>query len=219
MKKTIRINVLCEGTTEYNFVEKVLYDDFIHKGIVLIPHNLGGGFNYEGLRFQIRQWLNAEQRAYVTTMIDLYGANRRYPEYEATRLLHPYEKVAKIEAAIKADVLSDKKVHNDKFIPYLQLYEFEALLFANPSLIEEWFTLDYVFKIGSFQKIRDKYETPEHINDNPHTAPSKRIMDIIPAYEDLKASQGVLMVSDIGLAKLRAECKHFDTWLTTLENL
>ena len=215
----IRVHVLCEGKTEYEFVVKVLYDTFINKGIELIAHDLGGGFNYEGLRYQIRQLLNAEKTAYVTTMVDLYGINRRYPNYNETRHLLPYQKVEQIEAAIEEDVLSKDTVHNDKFIPYLQLHEFEALLFANPDLMEEYFSLDYTFRGGCFQEIRDSYETPEHINDNPRTAPSKQIIDIIPAYEDLKASQGVLMVSDIGLAKLREECKHLDAWLIKLERL
>lgn len=215
----IRVHILCEGKTEKQFVKTVLSDTFMSKGIELIGHDLSGGFNYEGLRFQIQQQLNAEKTAYVTTMVDLYGANRRYPDYTETRQLTAYQKVVQIEAAIKEDVLSKPTVHNDKFIPYLQLHEFEALLFANPSLMEEWFSLDYKFQSGCFQRIRDRYETSEHINDNPHTAPSKQIMDIIPAYEDLKASQGVLMVSDIGLTKLREECLHFDTWITRLENL
>lgn len=215
----IRVHILCEGKTEKEFVKKVLSDTFINKGIELIGHDLGGGFNYEGLRYQIRQLLNAEKTAYVTTLVDLYGANRRYPNYNETRQLPAYEKVVQIETAIKEDVLSKSTVHNDKFIPYLQLHEFEALLFANPTLMEEWFSLDYKFRSGCFQEIRNRYETPEHINDSPITAPSKQIIDIIPAYEDLKVSQGVLMVSDIGLSKLREECKHFDAWLTQLEQL
>ena len=215
----IRIHVLCEGPTEYNFADKVLSPYFILRGVALIPHSLDGGFNYDKLKHYIKRWLNYEQTAYVTTMIDLYGANRRYPKYSETKDLPPLEKIRSIEEAIKTDVLSLTTVHNDKFIPYLQLHEFEALLFSNPELMEEWFSLDYRFKTGSFQEIRDKYETPEHINDSPHTAPSKQIMGIVPAYEDLKTSEGVLIASDIGLTKLREECRHFDEWLSELENL
>jgi Domain of unknown function (DUF4276) len=215
----IRIHIICEGTTEYNFVNKVLYPYFILRGKELIPHNLRGGFNYERLKHNVKQWLNYEQSAYVTTMIDLYGANRRYPQYIETLNLPALEKIVRIETAIKQDVLSSAILHNDKFIPYLQLHEFEALLFSNPTLMEEWFSLEYTIKKGCFQEIRDKYETPEDINDSPHTAPSKQILAIVPAYQDMKTSEGILIAEDIGLTKLREECTHFNNWLTQLENL
>lgn len=61
--------------------------------------------------------------------------------YNETHHLPAYQKVEQIEAAIEKDVLSTGTVHNDKFIPYLQLHEFEALLFANPDLMEEYINL------------------------------------------------------------------------------
>lgn len=215
----IRIHILCEGLTEYNFVNKVLYNHFEQRGIWLIPHDLKGGFNYDSLKHSIKEFLNSEQNSYVTTMVDLYGANRRYPQYIETKSLPALEKVIRMEEAIKADILSIKTLHNNKFIPYLQLHEFEALLFSNPALMEEWFSLDYKFREGYFHEIRARYETPEHINDSPHTAPSKQIMNIIPAYEDMKTSDGVFIVEEIGLTRLREECTHFNAWLSQLESL
>lgn len=94
----IRVNVLCEGSTEYDFVKKVLYDHFIAMGITLIPHDLGGGFSYASLKYQIVKWLNSEHGAYVTTMIDLYGMKSDYPEYAANRSRPAIEKVNNIEA-------------------------------------------------------------------------------------------------------------------------
>ena len=53
--------------------------------------------------------------------------------------------------------------------------------------------------------IRDQFATPEEIDDSPVTAP----------YE--KPLLGVLAMLEIGLARIRAECLHFDGWLTRLE--
>lgn len=213
----IRINVLCEGTTEYDFVRKVLYDHFIAIDITLIPHNLGGGFNYESLRHQIVKWLNSEHGAYVTTMIDLYGMNNDYPEYTINRTRPAIDKVEAIENAIKKDVSAQPYVHNNKFIPYVQLYEFEALLYSEPGKLEEWLSLEHSISSNSFSAIRNAFNSPEEINDSKHTAPSKRIIGIASSYD--KVAEGVTIASDIGLSKLREECKHFDAWITKLEIL
>jgi len=46
-------------------------------------------------------------------------------------------------------------------------------------------------------------------DDGQHTAPSKRIIERIPAYERLKTSVGPQMARDIGPA-IRSKCPHFD---------
>lgn len=215
----IRVNILCEGTTEELFVTNVLYKHFILRGIALTGRPLDGGFNYERLKYNIIQWLNEEQGAYVTTLVDLYGTNKDYPGYLDNKNASAVDKVTIMEKQLLDDVLASKKLHNQKFIPYFQLHEFEALLFSNPKLMEEWFRLDHHFRDNSFAAIRNSFETPEHINDSKHTAPSKRIENIIPSYVKRKTNEGVNIVEDIGLEKLREECKHFDTWVTKLESL
>ena len=138
-----RVNVLCEGATEYNFVVEVLCPYFISKGLILHPYDLGGGFSYASLKYQIIKSLNYEQNAYVTTMVDLYGMNDGFPEYSAQSSRPSLEKVAAIETAIKKDILTTATVHNEKFLPYIQLHEFEALLFSDPSKLEEWLSANF----------------------------------------------------------------------------
>lgn len=213
----IRVNVLCEGATEEQFVNKVLYPHFIARGIILTARSLDGGFSYGRLKHQISQWLNEDQSAYVTTLVDLYGMNKDYPGYSNSQTLDAQDKVITIEAAVKADILSSPKLHNQKFIPYLQLHEFEALLFTEPATMEEWLSLDHTIPVGSFSTIRDAFDSPEYINDSPHTAPSKRILAIVPTYD--KVIEGILIAQEIGLSNLRAACPHFDAFCTTLENL
>jgi hypothetical protein len=59
--------------------------------------------------------------------------------------------------------------------------------------------------------------TPEHINNNPNTAPSKRILKIYPEYN--KVLDGYNIAKFIGIDKIRVECRHFDKWLSKLEHI
>ena len=68
---------------------------------------------------------------------------------------------------------------------------------------------------GGFQAIRDQFETPEHINDSPQTAPSKRVEALVAGYE--KPLLGTLAILEIGLETIRSNCPHFNQWLTRLE--
>ena len=54
------------------------------------------------------------------------------------------------------------------------------------------------------------------INDNPQTAPSKRILSLFPGYDTL---YGALTAIEIGLAKIREQCLLFDGWVARLEAL
>ena len=213
----IRVNIICEGPTEQKFVQKLLYPYFLTKGIAVAASRLDGGFNYGRLKHHIVQMLNSDHGAYVTTMVDLYGLKGEYPGYEANKHRPAPEKAAAIEAAILADVLAARNLHNHQFIPYMQLHEFEALLFSDAELMEEWLSLDHAIPENCFGDILAGFDTPEHINDSPLTAPSKRILALVPSYE--KIDDGVLIAEDIGLEKIRAKCPHFDAWMKKLESL
>lgn len=65
--------------------------------------------------------------------------------------------------------------------------------------------------------IRRAFPSPEHINDGPKTAPSKRILQCCPAYE--KPFHGSLIAIDIGIDRIRKECRHFDAWVRRLEDI
>ncbi len=73
--------------------------------------------------------------------------------------------------------------------------------------------------IAELKRIAASFPSIEHIDDGPMTAPSKRIIELIPAYEGSKPSAGPDIAEFIGLAAIRAACPHFDSWLTRLESL
>jgi len=211
-----RINIICEGPTEEQFVNKVLAPHFLNIGIVVTPRNLGTGNQYGKLRHNIVQWMHSDPSAYVTTLIDLYGMNRRFPGYFEHKDKRPIDKVTAVETAVKADI-DREGLDTRQFIPHFQLHEFEALLFSAPELLQEWLSLDRKIQPDYFKGIRDAFDNPEDINDNPNTAPSKRILAEVPSYS--KVAEGVLIAEDIGLDNMRTACPHFDAWLKKLEVL
>ena len=101
------------------------------------------------------------------------------------------------------------------FIPYVQKFEFEALLFTAPDKLALLFPEND--QTESLQKISAQHATPEEIDDSPQTAPSKRIQKLLPGYR--KRQHGVLAAQDIGLTAMREACPHFNEWLTKLETL
>ena len=102
-----------------------------------------------------------------------------------------------------------------RFIPYVQMHEFEGLLFSNPSQLA--YALRRQDLAQQFWAIRKDFETPEHIDDSPVTAPSKRIQNLFPRYR--KVQMGETAAKAIGLRKIRQQCPLFNAWLDKLEKL
>lgn len=95
-----------------------------------------------------------------------------------------------------------------------RVHEFGALLFTAPGAFAEWFDEEAVRRLRGE---REDFITPEHIDDNPSTAPSKRILRHCPGFQ--KPLHGVLIALSIGLDNIRRECGHFNQWIEKLEKL
>ena len=111
-----------------------------------------------------------------------------------------------------------KDIRDDRFVPYIQLHEYEAYLFSDPT----WFRYFYGHhekQIAALKAIADGYATPELIDDGQHSAPSKRIIKELPDYEDAKPAVGPQVAELIGLEVIRTKCPHFAAWLSRLEKL
>lgn len=117
-----------------------------------------------------------------------------------------------LEAALGHDI-SDWR-----FIPYIQLHEFEALILTDPRQLASQFD-NCDEGIARLETMVSRFTSPEHVNDNTDTAPSKRIIREIPEYQGRKASAGPIVAAKIGLSTLRSQCAHFAQWLDKLESL
>ncbi len=175
----------------------------------------GGLISYARARQDIMLWMKEDQNRDVafTTMFDLYALPPDFPAYqEAGGADSPYKRVAELESAMIKDV------GHPRFAAYIQLHEFETLLLAAPQKLDCRY-LDCDRAIRNLVEMAAGFDSPELIDDGPNTAPSKRIIREIPEYEGMKASAGPLVAEKIGLPELRDKCRHFDQWLSQLENL
>ncbi|MEA1962091.1 MAG: DUF4276 family protein [Bacillota bacterium] len=218
------LNVVVEGQTEETFVRDVLAPYWGAKGIFAVARCVetgrkhgrvykGGGRNYEKIRRDVLNWISQRPDAYCTTMFDLYGLPHNFPGKTSNVLNYdPYVKVSHLESFFADDI------NNHRFVPYIQLHEFEALLFAGIEKINDfYFGKNRV--IERLKTIADSFDSPELINDGHETAPSKRIISAIPEYKDNKVLIGPATANAIGLLMLREKCSHFDEWLKKIEHL
>jgi hypothetical protein len=224
------IKIIVEGASEESFVNEVLVKHFASLNIFISARKIktgwdkinnkpskGGINHYLKFRNDVLRWIASDKKqddSWYTSMIDLYSfpVDDSSPYSSRIRLISdPYQKISELEKAISSDI------GHSKFIPYVQLHEFEALVLVNP---EKLVTI-YPDHHSCIQHLKQEIgsRNPEEINESRQTAPSKRIIKYIPDYEKLKAHVGPLVVEDIGLHTLRQRCRHFNEWITKLEKL
>ena len=209
--------ILVEGQTEERFVKTVLQPHLLAKRVDLAVTILntktvkdganfkGGVTNYDKAKNDLTRLFHDSSAKLVTTMFDYYALPTDFPGF-TSQAGDCYQKVEHLEHSFAQDI------NKANFLPYLQLHEFEALLFSSTQDIADVMGDD---KKAELDAIRAAYTTPEEINNNPQTCPSKRLLKLFPEYA--KVVFGTLISSNIGLDVIRAECPHFNEWLTKLE--
>ncbi len=222
-----RLHLTVEGPTERAFAARLLRPHLANNGVYvgrieLVAHakkkgqvHRGGLKRYLPFRNDVVRRLKEDksQDVFLSTMIDLYALPNDFPGTDAFgREQAPYRRVEGLERALAKDV-GDRR-----FLPYLQLHEFEAVLLADAGKIITYYDR-YARAAEQLRQLTDSVSSPELIDDGQHTAPSKRIASLIPAYADEKPTAGPIIAAAIGLATIRAKCPHFDAWLRRLERL
>ncbi len=214
-----RVLVLVEGQTEERFVKEVLGPHLLSFAVDIIavilktsesPRGRGGVSNYAKIRGDVLRLLRDTSVTAVTTMLDYYGLPNDFPGKDTlTASALPYERVEHLEKAFAEDI------DDPRFLPFLMLHEFEALLFAD---IEKLLEVIPGVSQHARKTLRQLTEQPpETINENENTHPARRIQQCIPGYS--KVLHGVLAVQRIGLEIIRQKCPHFNSWLSKLEAL
>ena len=225
--RTVKLHVLCEGQTELRFASKVLTTYWVVKGIIVLPQLLitsrkknarGGILSYQqakrDLTFMIRGAQDNEQEVhYFTSMFDLYALPDDFPGFAEASALKDYAQVAKLEEAFEKDV------NYYKFIPYIQLHEFEALVLCDIDGLADSYP-NSAEKLAELKKeVTMQYGNNVELVDNSvETAPSKRIIKALKGeYHYDKPKSGTEITDKIGVDVLRSKCKHFNDWLATIE--
>lgn len=216
-----RIIIICEGPTEEEFCKKTLTPYFQKQQIYvqspLIKHSNGGIVRWDVLKKQIENHLKQDKTAYVTLLIDYYGLYQKYefPGWE--------ESLSIPDKSSRLDFLEQKMAEaieeslRYRFIPYMQLHEFEGILFNNLEVFDLLFNEDEIQAREELEAVFKEFDNPEMINNSPDNAPSKRLKRIIKGYN--KIVYGNILAEEIGLTGIRSKCPRFDGWITRINNI
>ena len=214
-----RIIIICEGQTEQEFCNTLLQPHFSAYGITLqaplIKKTMGGIANWNVLKREIETYLRREKDVLVTTLIDYYGIkdSHGFPLWaEKQAIADKNQRLDELEAAMQADV--DENLR-PRFVPYLQLHEFEGLLFSDKQAFYTTFNEGELAREDELEQTFADFNNPEMINDGVETSPSHRLERIISGYE--KVVYGCCLAEAIGLDKMRQKSPRFDNWLKRLE--
>lgn len=212
------IYVIVEGQTEEEFIRNTLASYFASKGIhdmrgILVatsPGFKGGDLKYERFKRTAERLLISERDILVTSLIDLYRLRPDFPGFqEARAIADPIKRVEFLESACAQDI------NHSRFVPYIQLHEFEGLVFADKKGFNAYFTNSVpVTHMKELHSIVDSYPNPELINDGADTAPSKRLLRLIPRYR--KPLFGNMLIMENGFDMLLGKCPRFTAWVNGL---
>lgn len=213
-----RLIIVVEGDTEKEFIDKVLSPYLYKKGLqsvscFKIKHTKGGLTKYRHLKTDLLNCVY-ENNVLVSTLIDFYALPKDFPKYkEASEIVDKVERLTFLEKAIVEDIESEKGGYFPNLIPYIQLHEFEALVFSSLHGISSLFGDDEA-DFTEIEKIIDAHSNPEDINDNAKTAPSKRLLKLIKGYH--KVVDGIMIIEETGIETVLKKCSRFNSWVETL---
>jgi hypothetical protein len=156
-------------------------------------------------------------------MFDFYAMPHDWPGRTEAARMPLDQKGTRVEKALLDDLAAHvgDGFRQELFIPYVQVHEFEALLFSDVTKIAEVLAPiagTAEARISALLKeVLDKARQAEAINDNYETCPSRRIASLVKAYR--KPAYGPIIAGRIGLNAIKAACPHFGQWVTRLEAL
>lgn len=221
-----RIVVICEGQTEEGFVRDVLADHFAGLNLWIAaqtmetsPGHRGGAVNYRRFKEAVVETLSQSSRPYVTSLIDLYRLHPDFPGHEQAGCIPDLKRILDLlEQSIVQDISATIPGATQRFIPYIQPHEFEALLFAD---IEAIIAHDPAWKLAlePLRQARAIAESPEHINDRPETKPAALLERHLRHPSFRKKLHGPQIAGNIGLHRIEAECRFFAAWVSRLRSL
>ncbi|MDM8525126.1 DUF4276 family protein [Desulfococcaceae bacterium HSG8] len=222
MNNFAEIVAIAEGKTEQIFIQEIVSPYLAGKGIYITPIIIskpgqkGGDVKFARVRNDIELHLKQRADTFLTLFIDYYGIRSDWPGFtEAKKQSVPDAKAEKINTATKDQV---NKLFGDhgserRFIPYVAMHEFEAMLFSDPEKLADQLQVP----LSAIDRILTECGEPEKINDSPHSAPSKRLKKLSSRFR--KTSKGIAIAKATGLVKIRENCPIFNKWLTEIECL
>ena len=195
-----RLGISVEGATEREFVSRVLRPHLARFDVMVTAVDLRGNVSLDKIRGVLPALFG--QFDHVSTLYDFYGFKGRG---ERT--------VDEIEAAIGALANAEQRA---RLLAYVQMYEFEALLFAAPQEASQWLG-GSAAQLTEMQQMVKRCGSPERVNDSVATSPSHRMKKLFPGYD--KKLHGPEIIDLAGLTAIRGECLRFNEWVARLERV
>ena len=192
-----RLGISVEGATEREFIHLVLRPHLAKYQLSVTAIDIKGNVSLDRIKGVLPALLGSHD--YVTTFYDYYGFKKRESR-----------SVIELEKAI------GKLAETTLLIPYIQQYEFEALIFAVPESAVEWLE-GKTPQLTEMQNAVQKAGSPEKVNDSRETSPSHRLTKLFPHYD--KKLHGSEIIDLAGLDAVRSKCPRFNTWVSKLESL
>jgi len=227
MSKFVEIVALVEGLTEKIFLADLIVPHLAQRGVYLTPIVIskpgqkGGDVRFARVRDDIELHLKQRPDTYLTLFVDFYGIRSDWPGLVEAKAQKAHgnkahgNKAATIHSATQAEVerlFGEYGVYR-RFLPYISMHEFEALLYSDPQTLAEQLGVAQ----AKIDAILAECGEPEAIDDSPETAPSKRLATLSARFK--KTSTGIAVARAIGLPVMRQQCPLFNGWLTTIEDL
>lgn len=207
----MRLRVHVEGQTEEAFVNRLLAPYLGERGFESVDARLIGSARQRAKRGGVRPWasfrnelirhLESDRHILHTSMVDFYGmpaeGNRAWPGRKQAAEMSQDRKGQHVAEQMLAD-LHKVRPGERRFVPFVTMHEYEALLFSDCDAFAR--ALDRPELAESLQGIRDRFASPEHINDAAHTAPSKRILALHPSYA--KVAEGTAAAEAVTVTRM-----------------
>ncbi len=213
-----RVLAVVEGATEERFARSVLQPHLAQRDIDLRAMQVlrgsgarGGGSSWQPWQKHLHHLLTSDRTAWVTTLIDLYAIPDDTPGWSPPGAPGP-QRADRMLQAIAAAFPGQRQL-----LPYIQVHEYEALLYSDLEVVRVT-VLDKVDEGDFASLVRNVAgQPPEDIDDDPVSAPSKRLLHAVPGFS--KDTDGVLAAREIGIDRIRQACPRFNDWLGQLEAL
>ena len=229
MNKALTIEVIVEGKTENNFVNEVLApywssrEIYVYAPVIRTGEDkkagviyTGGDIRFERIKKRVGEFLQQRPDILVATFVDFYGI-KTWPGLELVQKNDTPEQIASRLNSAAYEIMAGEfaEWHSSRrYVPFIAVHEFEALLFSDASILAEKLAIP----LAIIEDTLAKSGSPEAIDNSPQTAPSKRLEKWTNGMYG-KTSDSLIIAKAIGIDKMRRACPNFDAWLTSIESI
>ena len=189
--------------------------EYLHPTQVPKKGEKGGDVRFARVKTCVGNFLKQRSDTRVGTFFDYYGL-KEWPSLDEVRSaqgLSTADIAKRLNDSAMAELRREFPELNvaNRFVPFLAVHEFEALLFSDTLLLATVLGIDVTLVEGTLQE----YGSPEAINTRPDKIPSRQIEKWLDG-RYIKTVQGVAIADKIGIDKMRTACPNFDDWLNRL---